>query len=46
MILTLFSTVHSIGFEFSPGMVGFGPVGEFAILSRTSIPEIRCPKAV
>src|SRR5437773_12470979 len=46
MILTLLRVVHSIGLLFSPGMEGLGPVGEFAILSRTSIPEIRWPKAV
>ena len=38
--------VHSFGFEFSPGIIGFGPHGVSAILFSTSMPRIRCPKAV
>src|SRR5438552_18907261 len=46
MILTLLTVVHSIGLLFSPGMEGLGPGGAFAILSRTSRPELRWPEAV
>ena len=41
MIFTLFSVVQSIGLLFSPGIEGFGPVWELAILSSTSMPEIK-----